>query len=131
MILNQERVVQQKTRIKGWLFDGSSNYVVPIWITFIMIGDAIIGDIDKYHDKQRIIKVFDYQVNQERGDTMMKILNLICTEAHAVHNHYCQVNGALQRELLIGIVPQFIGYESLFLKDGKLLSTPRMNMIWK
>ena len=96
-----------------------------------MIDDAITGNIDNYLDKQRIIKVFDYQVNQERGDTMMKILNLICTEAHAVHNHYCQVNGALQRELLIGIVPQFIGYESLFLKDGKLLSTPRMNMIWK
>ena len=31
-----------------------------------MIGDAIAGDIDKYHDKQRIIKVFDYQVNRER-----------------------------------------------------------------
>ena len=94
-----------------------------------MIGDAIMSDIDKYHDKQRIIKAFDYQVNRERGDMMMKILNLICTETLAVHNLYCQVNGALQRELLIGIVPRLIGCKSLFLKDGELLSTPRMNMI--
>ena len=53
-----------------------------------MIGDAIAGDIDKYHDKQRIIKVFDYQVNQESGDTMMKILNFMCTEVHADHGLY-------------------------------------------
>ena len=53
-----------------------------------MIDDAITGNIDNYLDKQRIIKVFDYQVNQESGDTMMKILNLICTEVHADHGLY-------------------------------------------
>lgn len=32
-----------------------------------MIGDAITGDMDTYYDKQRIMKVFDYQVNPEKG----------------------------------------------------------------
>ena len=89
----------------------------------IRIGDAITGDIDKYRDKQRIMKVFDYQVNREKGDMMMKILNLICTKAHAIHSLYYHVNGALLKKLLIGIVPQFIDYKLLFLKDSKLLST--------
>ena len=54
--------------------------------------------------KQRIMKVFDYQVNREKGDMMMKILDLICTEAHVNHSLCCQVNGALQKKLLIEIV---------------------------
>ena len=55
------------TRIKELFFKESSNYVRNSYLDYlIIIGDAIAGDIDKYHDKQRIIKVFDYQVNQER-----------------------------------------------------------------
>ena len=54
---------------------------------------------------------------------MMKILNLICTEAHASHSLYCHVNGALQKQLSIQTVPKFIDCKWLFLKDGELLST--------
>ena len=54
---------------------------------------------------------------------MVKILNSICTEAHADHSLYCHVNGAIQKELLIKQIPWFIDCKSLFLKDGKLVST--------
>ena len=54
---------------------------------------------------------------------MMKVLDLICTEAHAVQSLFCNVNGALQKKLLIEIVPRFIDCKSLFLIDGKSLST--------
>ena len=52
----------------------------------IMIGDANSGDMNTTLDKQRIMKVLAYQVNREKGDMMIKILNLICTEAHAVQS---------------------------------------------
>ena len=58
---------------------------------------------------------------------IMKILNLICSEAHAVHNLYCHVNGALQKKLLIEIVPRFCDCKLLFLKDGELLFTLTKN----
>ena len=45
---------------------------------------------------------------------MMKILNLICTEARAVQSLLCHVNGALQKKRLIEIVPNFIDCKSLF-----------------
>ena len=53
----------------------------------------------------------------------LKIIDLICTEAHVNHSLYCHVNGALQKELLIERVPKFIDCKSLFLIDGDLLST--------
>ena len=89
----------------------------------IMIGEAITGDMDTTYGRQKIMKVLAYQVNREKEDMMMKVLNLICTEAHAVHSLFCHVNGALQKKLLIEIVPRFIDCKSLFLKDGELLST--------
>ena len=69
-----------------------------------MVGEAITVDMNTTRGKQKIMKVFDYQVNREKGDMMMKILDLICTEAHVNHSLYCQVNGALQKTLLIEIV---------------------------
>ena len=69
----------------------------------IIICEAIAGDMNTTRGKQRIMKVFDYQVNREKGN-MIKILDLICTEAHVNHSLYCQVNGALQKTLLIEIV---------------------------
>ena len=36
---------------------------------------------------------------------------------------FCHVNEALQKKLLIKIVPKFIDCKPLFLKDGELLST--------
>ena len=69
------------------------------------------------------MKVLAYQVNREKGDMMIQILNLICTKAHAVQSLFCHMNGALQKKLLIKIVPKFIDCKPLFLKDGELLST--------
>ena len=89
----------------------------------IMIGEAITGDMDTTYGRQKIMKVLAYQVNREKEDMMMKVLDLICTEAHAVQSLFCHVNGALQKKLLIEIVPRFIDCKSLFLKDGELLST--------
>ena len=54
-----------------------------------MIGEpAIESIIDNYCDNHRIIKVLDYQVNWKwLNDIVMKILNLICTQAaHAKHS---------------------------------------------
>ena len=89
----------------------------------IMIGEAVTGDMNTIVGKQRIMKVLAYQVNREKEDMMMKVLDLICTEAHAVQSLFCHVNGALQKKLLIEIVPRFIDCKSLFLIDGKSLST--------
>ena len=85
----------------------------------LMIGEAITGGLGTRGNK-RIMQVLAYQVNREKLFPMMKILNLICTKAHVNHSLYCHVNGALQKELLIEIVPKFIDCKSLFLKDGEL-----------
>ena len=88
-----------------------------------MIGEALTSDMNTILGQQRIMKVLAYQLNRDKLFTMMEILDLICTKAHANHSLYCHVNGTLQKELLIERVPKFIDCKSLFLKDGKLLST--------
>ena len=53
----------------------------------------------------------------------MKILNLICTTAHADHSLNSPENKTIQKKLLIEAVPWLIDCKMLFLKDGELLST--------
>ena len=87
-----------------------------------MIGEAFTSDLGT-RGNNKIMKVLAYQVNREKEDMMMKVLDLICTEAHAVQSLFCHENGALQKKLLKEIVPRFIDCKSLFLIDGDLLST--------
>ena len=88
----------------------------------IMICEALTSDLGT-RGNNKIMKVLAYQVNREKEDMMMKVLDLICTEAHAVQSLFCHVNAALQKKLLKEIVPRFIDCKSLFLIDGDLLST--------
>ena len=88
----------------------------------IMICEALTSDLGT-RGNNKIMKVLAYQVNREKEDMMMKVLDLICTEAHAVQSLFCHENGALQKKLLKEIVPRFIDCKSLFLIDGDLLST--------